>query len=329
MRTILVALLLVSTIACAQNPNLGTAGAQFLQIGVGGRAMGIGGATAGSIGDASAVFWNPAGIARIPDQAFHFSHVTWWATVQLNAFAYVITIEDAGTVGLSLLSMTIDPLEVTTEQQPDGTGQTFTPNSIAVGLSYARPLTDKFSAGLTVKYVRESIWNESCSGVAFDIGTQYELWFNKFTIGVSLTNFGGDLRMEGEDLSVKYDKDVYSPRERLVPANLTAEEYPLPLHFQVGVSAYPYTDDVISWLVAADVAHPNDNAERINIGTEVGFYDRFFLRAGYRYNYDEEGLTAGSGVHLPLGSTSVVVDYAYAQYTRLPPIHRFSVGLAF
>jgi hypothetical protein len=135
--------------------------------------------------------------------------------------------------------------------------------------------------------------------------------------------------MDGQDLSVTYDKDIYNKRERKVTARLQTDEYALPLHFQVGISAYPYKSNAVSWLVAADVAHPNDNNERVNFGTEVGIFNTLFLRGGYRYNYDEDGLTLGVGVAWSGESTRVTFDYGYLQYKLLPSTQRFSIGLDF
>jgi len=329
MKRIILLLVVIAVAAQAQNPNLGTAGAQFLQIGVGAKPMSMGGATAASIGDASALFWNPAGIARVEGQSIHFSHINWWATMNLVSAGYALNLGGEGSLGLSVTSLTMDPMEVTTETAQNGTGETFTASDLMIGLTYARFLTDKFNAGITVKYIRQSIWNESAGGVAFDLGTQYELWFNKFTIGMSLSNFGGDLQMTGRDLGFKYDRDGTRSTDRLTPAMYETEEYPLPLHFQVGVSAVPYRDDMITWFVAGDVTHPNDNSERVNVGTEVGFFDRVFVRGGYRYNYDKEDITFGAGVAVPLGLSRIMVDYAYCRYDLLPSIHRFSVGLDF
>jgi hypothetical protein len=331
MKTIRILFLMIGamTVTLAQNPNLGTAGAKFLQIGVGARAMALGGATVSFAHDASAVFSNPAGLSFVTGQSATFNYNQGWATINVTAAAYAFHLGEAGTIGASIVSMSMDPMEVTTELLPEGTGQTFTPASTAIGLTYARPLTDKFSAGITMKYVNETIWRESASGVAFDVGTQYRLWFNDFTIGMSLTNFGSNLKMDGQDLSVTYDKDIYNKRERKVTARLQTDEYALPLHFQVGISAYPYKSNTVSWLVAADVAHPNDNDERVNFGTEVGIFNTLFLRGGYRYNYDEDGLTLGVGVAWSGESTRVTFDYGYLQYNLLPSTQRFSIGLDF
>lgn len=313
----------------AQNPNIGTSGAQFLQIGVGARASALGGAYVGMAHDASALFWNPSGIADVANQSIHFSHTPWWATVNLNSAAYAFTIEEVGSFGVALTSLSMDRMEVTTEYAPDGTGEYFDAQDLMLGITYARHLTDRFNVGLTVKYVQQRVWNETASGIAFDIGTQYKLWFNNFTVGMSLSNFGGDLRYDGRDLTYKLDIDASLPNNRLAPVALQTDDYPLPLHFQVGVAMDLLRSDNVGWIVAADVIHPNDNHERVNFGTEVSLFDRFFLRGGYRYNYDDEDLTAGVGVALPIEGANILFDYAWAKYKLLPNVHRLSVGLTF
>lgn len=322
-------MIFLAAAARAQNPNIGTSGAQFLQIGIGARPAALGGAYVGAAHDASSLFWNPAGIADVSGHSMHFSHTPWWASVNLNSAAYAFTAGEAGSFGVALTSLSMDRMEVTTENAPDGTGEYFDAQDLMLGLSYARHLTDQFSVGVTVKYVQQRIWNETASGIAFDVGTQYRLWFNNFTIGMSLANFGGDLRYDGRDLSYKLDTDASLPKNRLTPVVLQTDDYPLPLHFQVGVAMDVLRNDDFGWIVAADVTHPNDNHERVNFGTEVAFFDRFFIRVGYRYNYDDEDLTAGGGVALPVEGARIMIDYAWAKYKLLPNVHRLSVGLAF
>ncbi|MDZ7289536.1 MAG: PorV/PorQ family protein [candidate division KSB1 bacterium] len=313
----------------AQNPNLGTAGAQFLQIGVGAKPAALAGAYVAMANDALALFWNPAGIANIENQSVHFSHTPWWNTVTLNSAAYALRMGSAGTLGVAVSVLAMDEMEVTTELEPDGTGQTFDAQNLMIGLTYARPLTDRFSAGITVKYVQERIWNETASGIAFDVGTQYRTGFRHLTIGMSLTNFGGDMRFDGRDLSYKFDTDPSLPRNRLAPAKLETETYPLPLHFQVGVAMELMRSGPLAWQLGLDVTHPNDNSERINFGTEVAVSNQIFLRGGYRYNYDDEDLTLGFGVALPFAQNQLAFDYAYSRYDLLPNVNRFSLSLAF
>jgi hypothetical protein len=322
-------LLSFASLTWAQNPNLGTAGVQFLQIGVGAKPAALGGAYVAAANDALALFWNPAGIANVQHQSVHFSHTPWWTSTSLNSAAFALHLGDAGSLGAAVTAFTMDAMEVTTELEPDGTGETFDAQDLMIGLTYARPLTDRFNAGITVKYIQQRIWNETASGVAFDVGTQYRLAFRNLTIGMSMTNFGGDLRLDGRDLSYKLDTDPNLPRNRLAPTKLETEDYALPLHFQVGVSMDVMRAESLSWQVALDVTHPNDNSERINVGTEMTAFNQIFLRGGYRYNYDDEDLALGFGVMLPFQENKLMFDYAYSRYDLLPNVNRFSLSLNF
>ncbi|MCR4439616.1 MAG: PorV/PorQ family protein [bacterium] len=315
--------------AQAQNPNLGTAGAQFLQIPVGAQAVGMAGAYLGMAEDAVALFWNPAGITYVERQAVHFSHLQWFATVHMTSVAYVLNLERWGVFGVSANSLGMDKMEVTTELQPEGSGEFWDAQDVSLGVTYARGLTDRMSVGVTAKYVRQRIWHESASGVAFDVGTQYRLDFRQLVIAMAMTNFGADLRLDGRDLDVVHDRNVSIPRNRLTPARLQTETYPLPLHFQVGIAFDVYRSPFLALRAAVDAAHPNDNNERINLGAELALRQVAFLRAGYRYNYDEEDWTLGAGVRLPLARSRVRVDYAYSFFNLLDDVQRFSLGIEF
>jgi len=326
---ILVAVALPTGPVFSQNANLGTAGAQFLKIPVGGRASAMGGAFVANANDVSSLFWNPAGIASVQSSGLLFAHSEWWATVQLNHAAYVQTIEDIGSFGVSLTSLSMDKMEVTTEDEPEGTGETFDAGDIMIGVSYARRLTEDFSVGVTAKFVQERIWNEKASGMAFDVGTQYRIGFHDLTIGMSMANFGSDMAYDGRDLSVDYAVNSRNVTTRQAPARLAPDDYPLPLHFQVGLSMSPYVSDDFALLLATDVAHPNDNNERVNVGAEVTILKQFFLRGGYRFGYDTDRATLGAGVSLTLSGVTVTFDYAYVTYDLLPNISRFSLGMTF
>jgi hypothetical protein len=313
----------------AQNPNLGTSGAQFLQLPVDARSEAMGAAIVGLADDASSVFWNPAGIVKVKNVQAHFSYMNWFDLFDFNAASIVFNSGDIGTFGASMILLSTDKMEITTEQEPNGTGRYFDAGDIALGFSYAKYLTDRFSAGITFKYVNQRIWNESASGFAFDIGSQYRLDFQNLTIAMCMTNFGADMKFDGPDLDFTYRKDDNYPLSRLVPSGLNTEEYPLPLHFQVGIGFDVFEFDFVKMKGAIDVSHPNDNKERAHFGTEFSFFDRFFVRAGYKYNYDDQDVAFGAGANVPLGSTAVYFDYAYSVYNILPSVHRISINLSF
>ncbi len=318
-----------SAIIFAQNPNLGASGAQFLEIPADARSSALGGAYVGLVNDVSAVFWNPAGTAKIKSNSVKFSYMRWFDLFDYNSIAAGFNFDGIGVFSVSAIIFSMDKMEITTENNPNGSGRFFDSQDLAIGLSYSRFLTDKFSFGITAKYVQQRIWNESSSGLAFDIGTQYKLDWQNLTIAMSMKNFGADLQFDGEDLNVTYDKEQNIPKNRLTPARLLTEEYPLPLSFQVGFALDIIQTDFFSMITEIDAVHPNDNKERINIGTELAFYNRIFLRSGYRYNYDDEGLTLGVGANLPFSQSRVAFDYSYSVYDLLPNVHRITVGLDF
>ena len=89
---------------------------------------------------------------------------------------------------------------VRSEDRQDGTGETFDAADMAVGLSYGRAITDRFSVGVTGKFIQQRIWHSSAYAFALDIGTQFRTdFFGGLTIGATLYNFGTDMRMNGRD----------------------------------------------------------------------------------------------------------------------------------
>src|SRR5689334_19512550 len=138
---------------------VGTTSAKFLSIAVGARAVGMGGAFVAVADDPSAMYWNPGGIARLGQSEALFSHAAWVAGMSFNYGGVILPVENVGVFGVNVTSLSMDEMERTTVEQPEGTGQLFSAGSFAVGVSYARNLTDWFSIGTNVKYINEHIWN--------------------------------------------------------------------------------------------------------------------------------------------------------------------------
>lgn len=310
------------------NPNLGTAGAQFLKIPVGARSVALGGAFTGLCDDAISVFWNPAGIVAVNSQAVHFSNMKWFEMFDVNAATYVFNNTRLGAFALGAMVFSMDKMEITDEFNPNGTGRFFDAQDLSLSLTYARRLTDKFRAGITLKYINQRIWNETANGFAFDVGTQYQLDFYNLIIAMSMRNFGPDMKMAGPDLNVKYDASNDYPN-RLVPTQLETEYYPLPLSFQFGLAMDFYRSEFAKLRAAVDAVHPNDNRERIQLGSEISFYDRLFLRGGYKFNADDEQYNLGFGINAFLGGLLLYADYAYSVYNILPDVQIISLGINF
>lgn len=324
---ILAYIFILSVVLSAQDPNLGTSGSQFLKIPLGAREAGMGGGVIALTDGASSMFWNPAGIAKVQGVNLHFSYMKWFDLFNMNAAAVAYNMGDIGVIGASVISFTTERIEITTEQQPNGTGQYYDADDIAIGVTYARYLTEAFNVGITVKYINEGIWHESADGFAFDIGTQYRLNFHNLTIAMSMNNFGGELKFEGADLEVNSAGNSNFPLSRSAPADLKTSGYALPLNFQVGVGFDIYQLDFIKVVGEIDAVHPNDNKERVQVGSQISVFDRFFIRGGYLYNHDTQKYAFGMGANIPTGNTIIEFGYSYSDYKILPAVHRISVGL--
>jgi long-subunit fatty acid transport protein len=317
----------------AQSLNkVGTSAGQFLKLGLGARAIGMGGAYSTMEGDINSIYWNPAGIARIENRAASFSHVDWFMDVNYDFAAFATQMQDFGTVGVSAAVLSMDDMPVRTVEEPLGTGEYFSAGSIMVALSYARNLTDNFSIGFNAKYVREYIWNESASGFAFDIGTIYSIpILNGFRIGANISNFGSKMKLQGRDLMLI--TTVGSGLGNIINTDYEVDEYDLPLTMRIGVAADPLKMDEHKITVAIDAVHPNDNKEYVNAGAEYSWNNIVFLRGGYKTLFmkdSEEGLTFGFGLKYRVMETlKLAVDYAYQDFNRMKNVHYFTVGVEF
>lgn len=320
--------------AQSTSTNVGSSGAQFLKINAGARAEGMGGAFTGRADDATAAFWNPAGIVRGGRGSVSFTNIPWWADVEVNQLALAMEAGSAGHVALSIISLRVPEQEITTVDQPDGTGRFFDAGDLMIGLSFARYLLPEFSVGVSAKYVNQRIWNEQASGLAFDIGTQYNFGFRNLTLGMAVSNFGADMSYSGSDLT-RFEpapNDPSQPDSRRPLVELQTLDYPLPLNFQVGLAADVMQSQFFRWGLAADLQNPNDNKEMLNLGNELEFateYGSVFLRGGYKINNPDADWALGSGLLLDISGYSILVDYAYSQHTRLPGTQRLSIGLQF
>ena len=313
---------------------VGVTAAPFLEIGVGARAIGMGSAFVGTVDDASALYWNPAGIARLRRPEAILVHTEWFADMRYDFAGIVLPLGNMGSLGASITSLSMDEMMVRTVERPDGTGEYFSAGDIAIALSYAMNLTDRFSIGFTGKYIQQHIWKENAWGMAIDVGTLFTTGFKGLRIGATLSNFGTDMKMTGKDLLVYHDIDPnkLGNNERIF-AELRTESWPLPLTFQAGFAMELLQNNNHRITVAADAVHPSDNTESIHMGAEYSLRDMIFLRAGYQSLFledSEEGLTLGGGIWLRfLGNLQVRLDYAYADFGRLENAQRLSLGIVF
>lgn len=322
-------LLSMAVSALAQFDNAGTSAATFLKIGVGARAVSLGGSQVASVNDASALYWNPGGLANINRSQIMFSNNQWIAGIKHNYLAGGFPLGDLGTAGVSISYVSMGDMKVTNWDNTYGTGETFSAYGAAIGLGWARRLSDRFMVGVHAKYVQESIANSSASTVAFDVGSQYDIrWLR---IGFSILNFGPQLRLDGRDLSVRVDPfpNVGSNPDDVV-ANLESQYWSLPILFQLGFAVTPVHNETFRITLTADYRDERDYRPQALGGIEVAVSEMFFVRGGIRnrltsriddnglpVNEDSYLLTAGIGAAYEIPGTGVGLkfDYAYQELT--------------
>ncbi len=334
MRKKLIFFLICSSIVTAGGfPKVGTTAAPFLKIGVGARAVAMGGNFVALANDASALFWNPAGITLLEKISVSATHTSWFAGMTHGAVQLAVPMSESAALGIDVTYLTSGEIEQTTLQEQNGNGIFYDASDFAMGFTYARRLTERFSVALKGKYIRQTIFNEEASTFAIDFGTIFKTGFNGLRIGMNMANFGGNMQMTGDDLS-NVVADPLTGRD--VDNQLKTESWPLPIVFRVGLAVDLIghtegfmTDPQNRLTLALDGTHPNDNNETVGLGLEYAWDELLMLRAGYINNHDVANLSYGGGLKLRLGGVDFVIDYAYADFGDLDNVQRFSAGLAF
>ena len=204
-----IVLLSASDMLFAQS-KVGTTAANFITIPVGARAAGMGGAFVAVANDVSAAYWNPGGLSRLEGNEFSAVHAQWLANTNINWFGLAAKLTPDDAVAFSINQLDYGEDDITTEDSPNGTGQTWSASDICFSLSYARNLTDRFSIGANAKYVHTKIYNESASAFSLDVGLLFTTQFNGLKIGMNISNFGTDLKLDGKDLGQPIDIDESS-----------------------------------------------------------------------------------------------------------------------
>lgn len=313
--------------------NAGTSAAAFLQIGVGARAMAMGNAGTTLARDATALYWNPAAAANLTAQAtVTFDHTDWLVDTNLDFVGMAFRIPGAGTVGLSVLAFdAVDNQPVRTILQPEGTGEFYSASDVMLGVTYATSLTNRFSAGITGKYIRETLWNETAKAMAVDLGILYQTRLEGFVLAASILNFGGNMQLEGRDLRRAFDDDPANFSNNQLNVSFDTDEFSIPLTFRFGFGYEKKISDYHRVTLAADLTNPSDNSESVNLGFEYTFGNTLSLRGGYAALFERDrvsGLSFGVGVDRRLlDRVRVVAEYSYADMGFLGAAQRFTLGV--
>lgn len=302
---------------------VGQSGWQFLKINGDARQAAMGGAyTAISKGDAGAIFGNPASLADVKQIDVQLNTLKWIADIGHQSAAVAVNLGYIGVVGASVAMLgygdipeTINSPSGASGTTPMVTGNTFSANDVAAGISFARKITDNLSVGGNVRWMQQKIAELSMHNWSLDFGTMYYTGFRSLRLAVTARNFGPDSRFGG--WSEEYQTESDNIR--------------MPLDIRVGM-AMDFLDEQGSphlLTVAAEGEHPNDGEEKFQIGASYAYQNMFFIRGGYKFNYDTQKFTFGAGINYQFGDLLCTVNYAYVDFSELKQVHMFSLGFSF
>jgi len=341
------------------NTSYGTTSAEFLLLGAGARGTALGSSFAAIATDVSALYYNPAGIAMLDRPGLMIGTYDYVADTRYSWGGVAFPFSGgARTIGFQLGTFGFKDQPIYTEDQPNGTGGTYSVNQTFVGATFAQNFSDRFSAGITAKYVDDRLGTVSGSAFAVDFGTNFHASLNNNPVKFSfvLANLGSNLNYTGTGLAGNVQRDPL-PGEDPVPtlpqqANLLTKDFPLPTTFRVGLAYDIITGENNRLTALGDFNQPNNNKPGFAFGSEWmsqkigGSNFGFALRGSYSYTgannldpqssttalSDEEnlqGLAFGGGLMYGGNGNGfgLSLDYAYKYLGILGPTNFFSFSL--
>lgn len=312
----------------------GTAGLTALKLDVSARANALGGSFIGLADDASALYYNPAGMVNLNGISTIATHNLYLAETQFSYLGVVFPLKSmSAAFGIQTSYFSSGDMVETTPAHsgPDGTGRTFGAYDLMIGASYAQMLTQKFSVGGTLKFISEGLADEKVYTVAGDVGTYYNTNWKSLVFGMSIRNFGGTVKFINEETD-------------------------LPMQFVFGIAVTPIDDGENKLNVLCEAGHPADNGEYVLIGAEYAFSNMFFLRVGRKIDGKENWFTTSEmnkdvnfeqdadgsavnftddgfnwngtslGVGFKMESLGLAIDYSWESYGYLKEAHMITLG---
>ncbi|MBM4167821.1 MAG: PorV/PorQ family protein [Ignavibacteria bacterium] len=320
---IVLAVLLGSSLLSGQT--VATYAGEFMAIGVGGRALGLGGSYVSLASDATASYWNPAALTRIQYPEIVLMHDERFGNLLNYDFASVaLPYGTHASVGISFLRLGVDGIPDTRNAWIDANGNGifddnnrpdydkisfFNAADWAVYFSYAQRLNPSFSYGANVKLIRRDIADHHAFGIGFDAGLLYSPYEN-LSLGVNV-----------QDITTTLIAWSTGRNELVSPTLKLGASYALGL-FGGRLSPTVDVDMRFENRRFASVAHVGPVSLDPRAGLEFDFRNLVALRVGYS---DIKQVTLGAGLHL----RKLDIDYSFARFgtesDNLGDTHRISL----
>ena len=325
------------------NQKLAQASFQFLSVVSDARAAAMADAVTSLQIGSSALFFNPAGMSNMKDFIdVSASNNQWIADIKHYTVGMAISPfkGDYGVVGFSMQYVDYGNFIGTRVNKSIDKGYDdvgiFKLYALAVGIGYAKQLTDQFSVGGQIHWARQDLGQSTIPNLApqipildslgkptgqfadssstvsnkltplvFDFGTQFKTGIKSLVFGMSVRNFSKDMQY-------------------------AYENFQLPLVFTLGISMnlMDFFENVPmdqSLYLCIDASHYRDHPEQLKIGVEYQVLKMLSLRGGYATNSDESGFSYGVGV----SKFGFAFDYSYTPFGVFNNVQRMTVRFSF
>ncbi|MBI4410374.1 MAG: PorV/PorQ family protein [Gemmatimonadetes bacterium] len=333
-----------------------TRGANFLSLPVGARAQALGGAYTAIASGVSALYWNTAAIAFDERIRIGGSLSNLYDDLDVqHIFAGFILPVGFNRFAVSLNQLSSGDIVRTDFEFPEGGnpqfGETFEWSATAVGLHYARLVTDRLAVGVAGKFINEGIPGADADFFAGDIGVQFETGILATRLAAAFFNLGSDSHVDGALVRRRVEQSSLVERtgtldtRRTLDIGLLTNEVELPTGFRFGIAtdlvgraeALLGPSGMHRFQAMLDVADGTDTPLSPTVGLEYSFRDILYLRGGKRWANEEQIsrdfshlLSFGGGLAVPLpGGRRLMFDYAFTDAGDLQNVQSFALELAF
>lgn len=345
-----------------ENTNVGTTSGEFLTFGAGARGMALGSSFAALARDVEALYYNPAGLPLMDGPQTMLTIMPYFADT--NYFWAGLAFPFGGGqygIGLSLGNFGFADQPIYTEEDPDGlSGRTYGVSETVVGLSFARAFIDRFTGGVTLKYISDGLGQTRATAFAIDIGTNFHTDFGGRPIAISfmMQNLGTSLEHTGQALDFNAfpqpGEDTPVSNVDPSPARFQTQGFQLPIAFRVGVAYDVLSAERNRWSVLGEFSETNNNDPSWGLASEYEWISstgnlRLAGRASYSFQPDNylssqeerdfagatepggkgaDGLALGGGIRYQIGEYEARVDYTYRHFGVLGTLDVFTIGFA-
>jgi hypothetical protein len=327
------------------NTGYGTTTAEFLLLGAGARGAALGNGYAALTNDVTALYYNPGGLALISRPQVMVSSYSYVADTKYTWLGLALPMS-GGTraIGVQLGNFGFSNQPVYTLDNPDGDGTTYAVSETFVGATLSQNFSDRFSAGLSLKFVSDQLGETSASGVALDFGTNFHAMIGDRPIRAAfvIQNLGSNLEASGSALQTLVNREpplgtVQIPQDGQ-PARLRSSPWTLPVLFRVGLAYDLYAAGSNRLSLLGEFNQPVNTKPGGGMGLEYALTNLgnsgFSLAARGSYtlvpdnnidpgagagfqtsqstsSFSGEGLALGGGLNYTRGTFSLGFDYAY------------------